>query len=124
MKETGLSRDTIRYYEKYGLLEVEIRRDNNYKEYSEQSVNLLLAVGRLKKHGYSLREIREFIELFTNSQYSCRATAPLIETKLRDLKQKIDDLKQVKKNLESALRKCQDHPNGKACRVLGDFFDV
>ena len=120
--QTGLSRDTIRYYEKYGLLEVEIRRENNYKEYSPENVRILNAVNRLKKHGYTLSEIKEYISLFRNQTVSCKATAPLIEHKLEVLDEKIAELEQIKIELKNALEKCKDHPNGQACRVLTDVF--
>jgi DNA-binding transcriptional MerR regulator len=62
-KQTGLSRDTIRYYEKSGLLkrDKKARRENYYKEYSDLDLKVLFLIQLMKEYGFTLNEIREFI---------------------------------------------------------------
>lgn len=119
---TGFSRDTIRFYEKHGILQADERRENNYKEYPPEAIRILRAVARLKGHGYSLRQIREFIGLFTDQNLSCGAAAHLIEGQLYQLKEKIQALEAMHRELRKALHTCQNHPNGKSCRVLTEIF--
>lgn len=121
--QSGLPIETIRYYEKSGLIKSEERRENNYKEYSDQSVKILLAIKRLKRHGYTLKEIREFITLFTNEETSCSAAAPLIAAKFKQLDERIAELKKIRTRLQQAHSACKDHPRGKSCRTLEHFFD-
>lgn len=63
--KTGLSRDTIRFYEKQGLIKVSRgqRRDNNYKEYPEEVVDRLLTVKRLKGLGFTLNESGDLLAM-------------------------------------------------------------
>ena len=122
-QKSGMSRDTIRYYEKRGLLETDDRRDNNYKEYAPSSLRTLKAIERLKRHGFTLGEISEFINLFANQQNSCSTTEPLIDRKLQEVDHRIQDLKRIKRDLLDALKKCETHPDGNACQVLVKMFE-
>jgi len=58
-KRTGLSRDTIRFYEKQGLIKVgrRERRVNNYKEYSDGILRHLLLFNKIKSYGFTLNEL-------------------------------------------------------------------
>src|SRR4051812_9455160 len=62
-KQTGLSKDTIRYYEKSGLLkrEQKARRRNHYKEYSELDLKILFFIQLTKEYGFTLNEIKDFL---------------------------------------------------------------
>ncbi|MCB1173954.1 MAG: MerR family transcriptional regulator [Leptospiraceae bacterium] len=121
-QKSGLSRDTIRYYERRGLLMVDLRRENNYKEYAVESLRVLEAVARLKKHGFTLGEIDEFVDLFANQRKSCANTAPLIEKKLQEIDLRIKELSRIKRDLRRALQQCAAHPKGQACQVLESMF--
>ena len=61
--KSGLSRDTIRFYEKQGLISVswKERRDNNYKEYSDEVLETLLTIKRVKSFGFTLNEAADLI---------------------------------------------------------------
>jgi DNA-binding transcriptional MerR regulator len=61
VKETGLSKNTNRCYEKHGLIKVnnKERRDNNYKKYSNEILTKLLTVKRLKSFGFTFNEIAD-----------------------------------------------------------------
>ena len=63
-KRTGFSHDTIRFYEKKGLIETnkKDRRGNNYKEYTETVYNKLVLIKTVKELGFTLNEIDEFIK--------------------------------------------------------------
>ena len=64
-KKTELSRDTIRFYEKRGLIKVEssVSEFNNYKEYTEDTLRRLLLIKKTKRFGFTLNEISELLEL-------------------------------------------------------------
>ena len=77
VERSGLTKDTIRFYEKKGLitLEKKSRRENNYKEYSEQVLEKLMLIRRLKKMGFTLHEIDTFLDLWRAEDASCKISS-------------------------------------------------
>lgn len=109
VQKTGFSRDTIRYYEKIGLIQVgkKARRVNNYKEYSETIVEQLLLIKKIKSFGLTLREIEEFLVLDEADLLSCNSVSELIQIKLKTIDEKIKALQIVKNKLIEVSKKCQ-----------------
>ena len=98
---TGLSRDTIRYYEKIGLIRT-VRskgRTNNYKQYSEQVMQDLLLIRQIKQCGFTLREIRDLFDLREYDLVSCDRVGDLVERKRRQIDQKINELTAMRERL-------------------------
>ena len=96
--QTGFSRDTIRYYEKIGLIRTtrKQRRDNNYKEYNEEIIERLLIVKRAKNLGFSLREIKELIDLWAGKSLSKEERIELFRSRLALIEDKIARLEGVR----------------------------
>lgn len=62
-RQSGVGVETVRFYEKNGLLEEPTRRASGYREYDEQTVNRLRFIQRAKELGFTLNEIRELLSL-------------------------------------------------------------
>jgi len=109
----GLSRDTIRFYEKKGLIAVDRkeRRDNNYKEYSEEILAKLLTVKRLKNFGFMLNEAADILEMIEVNGATCGNVSDKISDKVRVLDEKIRELIEIRGMLLESSRKCQDGCN-------------
>jgi DNA-binding transcriptional MerR regulator len=107
-KQTGLSRDTIRFYEKQGLIVVpkKLRRENNYKDYPEEVVNKLRMIRLLQGHGFTLREIDTFFGKWQAEDASCKNLVHTLETKVRQIQEEIIHLNEVKEKLDASIRKC------------------
>lgn len=105
---TGLSRDTIRFYEKKGLIEIprKLRRENNYKEYPDAVLNKLLLIIQVKELGFTLNEIDSFFESWRADDASCNTLVHVIEQKLTKVQETIANLNEMKARLESSLVKC------------------
>ena len=75
-KRTGFSHDTIRFYEKKGLIVVDKkqRRTNNYKEYPEAIFNKLVLIKTVKELGFTLNEVDDFIKAWGDDDASCKAS--------------------------------------------------
>ncbi len=71
--KTGLSRDTIRFYEKQGLISVarKERRFNNYEEYSEETLQRLLSVKVIKSFGFTLNEASDLLDMIEMNEATC-----------------------------------------------------
>ena len=119
-KKTGFSRDTIRYYEKRGLISLgrRERRDNNYKEYSEDILKRLLAIKRIKALGFTLNETEEFLHLMSLNEASCNQVAKKINWKVHLVKLKIKELEDLKSFLFRQLEKCPSERSEENCPLL------
>lgn len=108
--KSGLSRDTIRFYEKQGLINVtrKERRDNNYKEYSNEVLETLLTIKRVKSFGFTLNEAAELIGMIAANVATCVNVSELIDAKVELLDAKILDLLALRNQLMNGVKKCRD----------------
>ncbi len=106
--KTGLSRDTIRFYEKQGLISVarKERRFNNYKEYSEETLQRLLSVKLIKSFGFTLNEAADLLAMIEMNEATCNNVADKIEKKVKLLDEKIKELKKIKLLLLNGMKNC------------------
>lgn len=100
-KLTGFSRDTIRYYEKIGLIELPRRRraDNNYKDYPEEVAHTLLAIRKYKELGFTLEEIRELLVLQSVQVLDVAKLLQVVELKIIGINAEVDRLHQARLRL-------------------------
>lgn len=111
-RRTGISRHTIRYYEKYGLIRADQRRENSYKEYGEQAMYSLIFIDQVKKLGFSLYEIREFLELLGRSRKEAsEAMERKMALKSEQLDAKIRSLQAIRENVNALLNHCRSNPH-------------
>jgi MerR family Zn(II)-responsive transcriptional regulator of zntA len=110
VERTGLTKDTIRFYEKKGLilLDRKSRRENNYKEYSEQVLDKLMLIRKLKDMGFTLNEIDTFLELWREEDASCENLKFTLENKIMIVNEQIQRLNELKTRLTESLTKCNN----------------
>ena len=110
VERSGLSKDTIRFYEKKGLiaLDKKSRRENNYKEYPEVVLDKLLLIRRLKEMGFTLNEVDTFLDLWRAEDASCKNLKHLLEDKITLVNEQIQRLKSLKTRLNGSLVKCNN----------------
>jgi DNA-binding transcriptional MerR regulator len=108
-KRTGFSHDTIRFYEKKGLIAVnrKERRDNNYKEYPEAVYEKLVLIKTVKELGFTLNEIDEFIQAWGDEDASCSNLTSHLTDKINRVDDQIKLLQEIKTKLTTSLSKCQ-----------------
>ncbi|MFK0089640.1 MerR family transcriptional regulator [Pseudomonas sp. NPDC090755] len=98
-RRSGASRHTLRYYEQIGLISAQ-RRTNNYRVYTEQTLQDLDFIQRAQSMGFSLGEIGEILDAQRNKLIDCAAGAKLIEKKMAEIKQKIVSLQSIYRYLD------------------------
>lgn len=115
VQQTGLSKDTIRFYEKHGLIKVsrQERRDNNYKEYSNEILTRLLTIKRLKVFGFTLNEVADLLDMIEANEASCKNVSHKISEKVTVLDEKIRELIAIRTMLLNGVNKCTDGCNPK-----------
>ncbi len=122
-RQTGFSRDTIRFYEKAGLIKVgrKQRLENSYKDYSEDILKRLLIIKRLKGFGFTLNEIEDLLFLIESNMASCTTVNNKVQQKVKIIDDKIRELKQIKSMLLKGVALCLngDAPTSeRSCSLL------
>ena len=117
-KQVSIGIETIRFYERQGLIEPPPRTDSNYRVYPEEEVNRLRFIKRAKNLGFTLSEIKELLFI----RHDPHATKADIKNrtldKLEDVKQKISDLTRIKMGLEHLASSCDGHGPLEECPIL------
>ena len=125
---TGLSVDTIRFYEKEGLLREPERSEGGFRLYSTRDIKQLHFIHKAQELGFSLAEIRELLLIQDERTEACTYVRHVIQSRLGTVRGKIDDLKRLERHLKQALRKCEDAlgegkagPTHEHCPVLDEI---
>jgi MerR family mercuric resistance operon transcriptional regulator len=106
-KQTGCHIETVRYYERIGVLLKPPRSEGGHRLYGREHIKRLMFVRRSRELGFSLGEIRTLLKLVDGKQYTCREVKALMEEHLGDIKKKISDLKRLQKTLADISSQCE-----------------
>lgn len=104
--EAGINIETVRYYEKLKLLPKPKRKESRYRIYDETDLKRLLFIKRAKELGFTLKEIKELMELKIDSESKCGDVKHLTEHKLKDVENRIRDLKRIENVLVKLINQC------------------
>ena len=105
---TGFSRDTIRWYEKIGLIKIDKkdRYENNYRRYDASTVQKLHQIKRIKGYGFTLNEIKEFMLLDQHDVLTCSSASAIFQNRLQLIEQKIAALEVTRQKLLKLQSEC------------------
>lgn len=117
-KEARLGIETIRFYEKEGLIAPPARTASNYRIYPQQIVHRLLFIKRAKSLGFSLKEIKDLLSLRQDPQATKAEVKLQTEGKIADIEQKIHDLTRIKDVLETLDECCDGQGSTHDCPIL------
>ncbi|AGK59733.1 heavy metal resistance transcriptional regulator HmrR [Hyphomicrobium denitrificans 1NES1] len=105
-KLTETKIETIRYYERIGLLPPPARTSSNYRVYSDDQVGRLSFVRRARDLGFTIDEVRELLSLSDQKNRSCGAVDAIARQHLSDVDRKIADLTALRRELDSIIGQC------------------
>lgn len=117
---SGLSRDTIRYYESCDLIKPATRNDAGYRLYDQHTVNRLAFINNAKALGFSLKDIAELLSINVDKgQYSCQNVKDLTQTKLAQVEAKMAELSRIQQALKNLHQTCCGGPeSAESCSIL------
>ncbi len=98
--------ETIRYYHREGLVKEPAKRTNGYRYYGLDHYSRLLFIKKAKELGFTLNEIKEFLQINTWRKASCSDVIPKVESKIHEIDQKINDLNKIKSSLMKLRSTC------------------
>lgn len=105
-QNAGVNTQTVRYYERRGLLSKPRRKPSGYRDYPAEAVQRVLGIKRAQKLGFTLSEIRELMQLEEPSLHIEHARV-VAHTKIRDIDEKIRALKGIRRSLGRLLREAR-----------------
>jgi len=110
--------ETLRFYERRGLLPEPPRRPSGYREYPLESVERIRFIKRAQELGFSLNEIKGLLELKVDPETTCVDVRARAHAKIADVQQKIRDLQRVKKALARLADACPGEGPADGCPIL------
>lgn len=117
-KKAGVSIDTVRYYEREGVLPIPRRRDSGYRRYDAEDLTRLQFVRRAKALGFSLHDIAELLTLSDQSHNDMAGVRHAAESKLLDVNNKLAELTRIKLGLDELLSACPGHGDISECPIM------
>ncbi|WP_198262796.1 heavy metal-responsive transcriptional regulator [sulfur-oxidizing endosymbiont of Gigantopelta aegis] len=118
----GLSTDTLRYYEKSGLLPRIARNDSGRRIYDEMDISKLRFIIRAKKMNFSLAEISDLLKMRQKPQHVKDDIRFLTRQKLTEIESHIDELSHLKNELTLLLNLCQSSEDG--CPIIDKLDEL
>ena len=102
-----VSRDTLRFYEKHGLITPSARTDAGYRLYAESDIKRIGFIVSAKKVGFTLNEIQQLLQLeVTKDIKSCQDVKEFVDHKIQLVNQQLIETRRIKKSLETLSEAC------------------
>lgn len=114
----GVNLQTLRYYEREGLLPRPPRSASGYRAFPKEAVELIRFIKRAQALGFTLREIKELIELRDHPETACPEVRQQAEAKIAEITQKIRLLQGMKRELTRLSQACAGEARDHACPIL------
>jgi MerR family mercuric resistance operon transcriptional regulator len=122
-KQSGVNIETIRYYEKRGIMPPPGRSAGGYRLYGPEHLKRLSFVRRSRQLGFSLDEIRGLLRLVDGDAYTCAQVRDLTLGHLEEIRRKIADLKRLKRVMEEMAAQCSGE-RAPECAIIDALFDM
>lgn len=117
-RRSGVGIETVRFYEREGLLAQPPRSSSGYRQFNEDVIARLQFIQRAKELGFTLNEIKELLSLRMDGERTCADVRSHAEAKIADIESKIKSLQRMKKALVRMTRECSDRGSDSECPIL------
>ena len=116
-QRTAVNIETIRYYERIGLLTEPPRSSGGYRRYGIEDVHRLNFIRRLRELGFGLDDIRAMLDLAETKRTSCNAVRGLASKHLSTVQNKMKDLRRMERVLKDMIASC-DRGTSPECPII------
>ena len=117
-KKSNTDAQTIRFYEREGLIQEPSRTDSNYRVYEEDAIPRLSFIKRAKEIGFSLNDIKVLLGMADGKVRRCSEVREFAETRLTKIRSQISDLKAMEKTLSNLVSQCASSKKITDCPIL------
>ncbi|MGN4427116.1 mercury resistance transcriptional regulator MerR1 [Bacillus cereus group sp. MYBK30-1] len=122
-EKCGVNKETIRYYERLGLIPEPNRTEKAYRMYSLQMVDRLNFIKRTQELGFTLNEIDKLLGVVDRNEAKCCDIYDFTVLKLEDIQRKIQDLKKIKQMLIDLKERCPENKDIYECPIIETLMD-
>lgn len=116
--DAGVSKETLRFYERKKLLREPARTPAGYRVYNESDVLRVLFIKNAQSLGFSLNEVRELLAIADGEVVNCSEVRAIAEKKLRFIRDQIDSLKQLEGVLADLVKRCAKVATIRGCPII------
>ena len=117
-RQADVAIDTVRYYERLGLLPPPLRETSGYRRYQPDDVGRLRFIRRAKALGFTLDEIRALLELSSRRMDDMAGMKAAAIQKLADVEAKVAELNRMRAGLQALVASCPGHGALNQCPIL------
>ena len=117
-RNAGVGVETVRFYERQGLLQEPARKASGYRQFTEDVIARLRFIKRAKELGFSLKEIKELLALRVDPETTCAEVRTRAQAKITDVETKILALQRIKKALVRLTTSCRGSGPTSECPIL------
>jgi len=117
-KQVGVGIETIRFYERLGIIAAPLRTESNYRIYQNEDITRLRFIKRAKELGFTLKEIKELLLLRHNPKATKDVVRSKTEEKIALIQEKIVDLTRIQTALQKLVEQCDGHGPASECPIL------
>ena len=122
-KKAGVNIETIRYYEKIGIMPKPPRSEGGNRLYDAEQAKRLSFIRRSRELGFPIDEIRELLKLVDEKSSTCAEIATLSQKHLDDIKAKIKDLRKIEHHMKDMLSQCSKD-SAPDCAIIDVLFQT
>ncbi len=120
-QRAGVGVETIRFYEREGLISEPPRRPSGYRDYPPETVTRIVFIRRAKELGFSLKEISELLELRVRPRRNCAQVKRNADAKIGDIDIKIAALRKMRRALIHLTKACEERTPTTECPILSSL---
>jgi MerR family mercuric resistance operon transcriptional regulator len=121
-KRAGIDIETIRFYEKEGLVDEPERNPSGYRQYPAETIKRILFIQRAKAIGFTLREIHDLLSIQEKPEACCGDLLSRAESKMAEIEAKINELQRMKNALQMLTTECVGDNGLDNCPILDALY--
>jgi MerR family transcriptional regulator, mercuric resistance operon regulatory protein len=122
-EKCGVNKETIRYYERVGLLSEPSRTNAGYRMFSEGSVNRIKFIKRMQDLGFTLAEIAKLLGVVDKDDERCIDMYNFVVNKIEEVQTRIGDLKMIEQMLFNLKERCPNEKSLYECPIIETLFE-
>lgn len=122
-KAVGVGVETVRFYERKGLLDAPARKDSGYRQYDDEAVERLRFIRRAQQVGFTLKEIQDLLGLRDDPDARRADIRDRAAGKIADIDAKVRDLLAMRESLVNLLESCEGDGPASGCPIITAFED-
>ena len=120
-QRAGVGVETVRFYEREGLISEPPRRPSGYRDYPLETVARIVFIRRAKDLGFTLKEINELLELRVRPRRNCGQVKQSADAKIADIDGKIASLRRMRRALKDLTKACEERTPTTECPILASL---